>query len=366
VKATDLTPRKQQVTDRWSATTASPAPASAWEEIFAAAPRALPSQAPAWLKCVCTVDGYTDASRLYQTADGRRFVLPLVRRFRVGLLGATLDSLPTGWGPAGLLSEDGIVTPDDVRMVYTDLRRRAMRLTLRPDPAMAAVWDEAMPAGVVRQPLTSHALPLDGGFDEVWKHRFRSDTRTRVRRAERAGVKVECDDAGAFVPIFQQLYAKSVDRWARQEGQPLALARFRAGRREPEHKLRTVATVYGTRCRIYTAFVDGQPAAAIVVLYGTNTAAYWRGAMDEEVAGRTYANYLLHRTAIEDAAAAGCTTYNMGDSAPGSPLALFKSRFGAVEQNYASYRIERLAVTSVVERARRRVGEVLKRRRGRQ
>jgi hypothetical protein len=27
-------------------------------------------------------------------------------------------------------------------------------------------------------------------------------------------------------------------------------------------------------------------------------ALYWRGAMDEDTAGKTYANYMLHRTVI--------------------------------------------------------------------
>jgi GNAT acetyltransferase-like protein len=364
VKRIALAPRQRQTNGRPPVTVTSPAAAGAWEEIVASAPRALPSQAPAWLRSVCTVDGYDDATRLYEMGDGRRLVLPLVRRSRFGRLGSTLVSLPTGWGPAGLLSDSGVVTPADVQMIFADLANRAMRVTVRPDPAAAAIWDEGVPAGVLRQPLTSHSLSLDGGFDEVWR-RFRSDTRTRVRRAQRTGVTVECDDTGKLVPIFQELYAKSVDRWARQEGQPLALARFRARRREPASKLRTVAAELGSRCRIYAAFLDGRAVAAIVVLYGTRTAAYWRGAMDEELAGKSYANYLLHSTAIEDAAAAGCTVYNMGDSAPGSPLALFKSRFGAVEQSYASYRIERFAVTSVTNRMRRLAGEVLKRRRGR-
>jgi hypothetical protein len=55
----------------------------------------------------------------------------------------------------------------------------------------------------------------------------------------------------------------------------------------------------------------------------------------------------------------------MGDSAPGSSLALFKSRFGAVEQPYASYRLERLPVASLADRMRRRAGETLQQRRGR-
>src|SRR5690606_12365765 len=93
-------------------------------------------------------------------------------------------------------------------------------------------------------------------------------------------------------------------------------------------------------------------------------AVLWRGAMDEELAGRTYANYLLHRIAIEDAAAAGCLSYHMGDSAPGSSLALLKSRFGAVEQHYASYRIDRIPMASLTRHARHRATSLLRQVRG--
>jgi hypothetical protein len=345
----------------------SPPPAGAWEEVLASAPGALPSQTPTWMRCVCTVGGYEDVTRLYQTSDGRRLVLPLARRSRLGGLGSMVASLPTGWGPGGLLGEKGVVHPEDVRMVFADLERDGLRrVSLRPDPAMAATWDVGSPEGIARQPLTAQTLSLEGGFDEVWRSRFRSNARNRVRRAQRAGVTVECDDTGRLVPVFQKLYAKSIDRWAHQEGLPLAVARFRARRREPASKLRTVAEALGTRCRIYAAFLDGRAAAAIVVVYGATSAAYWRAAMDEELAGRTYANYLLHRTAIEDAAAAGCTAYNMGDSAPESQLALFKSRFGAIEHRYATYQIDRLGIGLVADRVRRRGGEALKRWRGRE
>jgi hypothetical protein len=344
----------------------SPAPTGAWEELLASAPRALPSQTPGWLECVCAVGGYENASRLYETFDGRRLVLPLVRRTVLRRVFCTEASLPVGWGPAGLLGEGGVVRPEDVQMVFADLAdHHAVGVALRPDPGTATSWEQGSPPGVPRQPLMAQTLSLVGGFEEVWRKRFRSDTRNRVRRAERAGVVVERDDTGGLVPLFHELYAKSVDRWARRAGEPLALARWRAARREPERKLRTVAALCGTRCRVYTAFIDGRPVAAIVVLFGTAVAAYWRGAMDEEVAGRTYANYLLHRTAIEDAADAGCTAYHMGDSAPGSPLALFKSRFGAVDQHYASYRVERLPFSSLTHRTRRHVSESLRRRRGR-
>ena len=343
-----------------------PAPRDVWDRLVASDPRSLPSQTPRWLDAICAVAGLEDASRLYETADGRLLVLPLVRRRLLGMALAEA-SLPYGWGPGGLVAEGGRVLPEDIRTVFADLAdRRAPRVTLRPSPATGRVWDAAVPTAVVRRPHMAQTLDLGAaGFGEVWRTRFKPDTRNRVRRAERAGVLVERDDTGRLVPVFQELYQRSVARWARRDGQPLAVARWRAARREPGGKLPTVAAALGTFCRLYVASVNGRPAAAIVVLLGTASASYWRGAMDEQVVGRTYANYLLHRTAIEDACAAGCRAYHMGDSAPGSQLALFKSRFGAEERPYASYQLERLPFASAASAARGAVGGALRRRRGR-
>ena len=357
----------------------SPVPDSVWEEVLASAPGALPTQTPAWLRCVCAVDGYEDASQLFGAPDGRRLILPLVRRRRIGgglgrALGPALDTvagLPDGWGVGGLLAEGGTVAADQVRLATTAvidgraLGGRALRVVLRPDPATAAAWDAGMPPWVARQPRMAHTVPLDGGFGDVWRGRFRGDTRTRVRRAERAGVVVEHDDTGRLVPLFHDLYAKSVVRWAKRDGVPPVLARSLAARREPERKLRTVAAMLGAACRVYAAFHDGRPVAAIVVLYAGRTAAYWRGAMDDALAGPSYANYLLHRTAIEDAAEAGCGAYHMGESAPGSALALFKSRFGAIEQHYSAFRIERMPLGSAADRIGDAAGWILRLRKGR-
>jgi Acetyltransferase (GNAT) domain len=343
----------------------SPAPRGVWERLVASDPRSLPSQTPQWLHAVCAVGGMEDASRLYETVDGRLLVLPLARR---RALGAPLveASLPYGWGPGGLVAEDGLLRPDDVRAVVADLAsRRLPRTTVRPSPATAAAWEVAAPPGAVRRPLMAQTVDLRGGFAEVWGTRFKRDTRTRVRRAERLGVTVRCDDTGRLVPVFQDLYRKSVERWARRDGQPVALARWRAARREPDRKLRAVCAAMGACCRIYLASVAGRPAAAIVVLLGAGGAAYWRGAMDEEVAGRSCANYLLHCTAIRDAAAAGCSAYHLGDSAPGSGLALFKSRLGAEESHYASWRWDRVPLARVTEAARGAVATTLRGRRER-
>lgn len=338
----------------------SPVPASDWRDVVASAPRTLPTQTRTWLECVCAVGGYEDASRLYETADGRRLVLPLVRRRLLGRTLSTEAALPSGWGPGGLVGEGGIVHPEDVYLAAADLARgHALRVQLRPDPATASTWEAGMPPGVRVERHMAQTVFLDGGFDAVWRARFRPDTRSRVRRAERAGIVVQHDESGRLVPIFHDLYAKSVARWAEREGHPVALARCRAAWREPRRKLATVAAMLGADCRVYVAFAGDRPAAAIVVLLTATTAAYWRGAMDEEIAGPTYANYLLHRTAIEDAAAAGRFSYHMGESAAGSSLALFKSRFGAVEEHYATYRIERIPITPLTERTQRGVRRML-------
>jgi hypothetical protein len=342
----------------------SPAPRQVWDRLIASDPRSLPSQTPRWLDAICSVAGLEDASRLYETADGRRLVLPLVRRRVLGVP-IVEASLPYGWGPGGLVAEDGSLLPEDVRTVLADLAgRRVPRVTVRPSPATATIWEQAWetaaPAGGVRRQHMAQTLDLRAGFAEVWRARFKSDTRNRIRRAERLGVVVECDDSGRLVPVFQELYRKSVARWARREGQPILLARWRAARREPDSKLRTVSAGMGASFRVYLASVDGRPAAAIVVLLGATGATYWRGAMDEDAAGKTYANYLLHSTAIKDAAEAGRSAYHMGDSAPGSDLARFKSRFGAEESSYASYRAERLPLTPVTEAGRGAVATALR------
>jgi hypothetical protein len=326
---------------------------SAWAEVLATAPAALPTQTPAWLRCVCAVDGYVDASRLYRAPDGRRLVFPLVRRRRLGRW-SPMASLPAGWGPAGLLGEGGTVRPEDVAMVIDDLLRSpAISVRLRPDPSAAAVWAAGVPAGIGAEMRMAQAVSLEGGFDTVWRTRFRGDTRTRVRRAERVGVVVERDDTGRLATTFHGLYTLSVARWAERGGGLPLITRFSAARREPERKVGTVAADPDAGCRLYLAYHDGRPVSGIVVLFAAGVAAYWRGAMDAALAGPVYANYLLHRTAIQDAADAGCSAYLMGESAPGSSLALFKSRFGAVEQHYATYRIERLPIARTVETVRR-------------
>jgi hypothetical protein len=95
------------------------------------------------------------------------------------------------------------------------------------------------------------------------------------------------------------------------------------------------------------AWLDEQPAAAMIVLRQGGHVRYWRGAMDHRIASPSRANDLLHHQVIADACATGARRYHLGDSRPGSSLAAFKTGFGALPYPSNSYRFERLPFAGI-------------------
>jgi hypothetical protein len=322
-------------------------------------PAAQAFHSPEWIDFVCAVGGFENATRLYETPDGRTLVVPMVRRALLGAAVSTQGSLPEGWGIGGVLSQDP-VRAEDLSVVYDDLRRQrgVLRTAIQPSSRTAALWASADLPGVKSVPRLSHVLDLDGGFETVWERRFTGSARTAVRKAERAGVVVERDTTGALVPEFYALLEESVDRWARQQHEPLLLSRWRARRRDPMSKLQAMARFLPSVFTLYLARHQGRAVAGIIVLSGTG-ARYTNGAMAKELAGPVRANYLLHRTAIEDAVRAGSTHYDFGESGGSQALAQFKTRFGARPEPYRSFRIERLPLTELDRSARTAVKRVI-------
>jgi hypothetical protein len=333
-----------------------PAP-GLWSELSESDPDALVTQSRDWVDSVCAVTGARDVSRVYDFGGGRRLLLPLVRRGseRSGL--ATESSMPSAWGFGGLLG--GEPTVDEVRSVMSDLAARpAMSVRIRPNPLHDEVWRAACPPGTVTIERRAHVVDLDGGFDAAWQ-RFSSRARNHVRRAERSGLRIELDTAGRLVPAYYELFMQSVERWARRQNEPRVLARWRARRRDPVDKFEQVLRALGERGRLWMAFSDDTPVAAIIVLQDRN-AHYTRGVMNPELAGPTRANYLLHRLAIEDACAAGCRKYHMGETGTSSSLAQFKEALGARPHTYAEYVIEGLPIVATDRMLRTAVKRVLR------
>jgi Acetyltransferase (GNAT) domain len=336
----------------------SPAPRDSWQAVLASDPRALVFQTPEWMDCICRFGPYEDVSRLYELPGGRRLVLPIVRRRNLPGALTSEASLPANWGPGGIVATGG-VRAEDLITVLSDLPdRRRLRMSLRPGPLDGQVWALARPPGAVVVPRVAHVLDLDGGVERVWKKRFTGRARTAVRKAERSGLTVERDTSGRLVPVAYELLERSVDRWASQQHEPLALARWRHRHRDPIRKFELIAATLGEACRTWVAWQGTKPAAAALVLQGGN-ASYVRGMMDKDLAGPTCANYLLQRLAIEEACEAGCRYYDMGETGGSDSLALFKTSFGARACAYADYHIERFPITALDRHARRLVKRVI-------
>src|SRR4051794_13857572 len=174
----------------------SPAPRGAWREIVASDPNALVSHSPEWMDALCASGRYADATRLYELRDGRCAVLPMVRRVGLPRAWGMEASLPAAWGIGGLIASGG-AGADDVAAVFGELgERRSLRTSITPSPLQARAWALARPARAIAVERCAHVLDLDGGFSAVWERRFAGTARTAVRKAERAGLTVECDTTG--------------------------------------------------------------------------------------------------------------------------------------------------------------------------
>ncbi len=332
--------------DRPGVAVTSPAPRAVWSDIVAADPDGLAFQTPEWIDALCAGGAYRDASRMYEFADGQTAVLPMVCSIGLPAALSYQASMPASWGMGGLAVRGKLETKHVTAVLADLVRSPALRTSIRINPLHQKTWEAACPPQVWVKPMLAHVLDLSGGFERVWKERFTGETRTAVRKAERAGLVVELDTSGRLIPAFYQLFELSVARWAGMQNEPLALARWRAHRRDPVQKFQAIARAIGTAFRLWMAWKDGQPAAAILVLLGKN-ASYTRGAMDVDLAGPARANQLLHRLAIEDACQAGCRYYHMGETGESSSLAQFKSRFGAAAVPYGEYWIEKLPISRV-------------------
>jgi hypothetical protein len=326
-----------------------------WHSILESDPWALPEQTPEWLGAITAGGDFEDVSRLYTLADGRRFVLPLLRRRGLVGAGGWMQSPPQAWGMGGPVGPglDAQVT----EMIVRDLATLgAVRVSVRPDPVTGSLWPLTHPR-LVRKERRAHVLELSGGMDTL-EAGYSSSTRQNIRRALRRGVEVRLAHGGEFLMLHHELFLKSVDRWASTQREPRVMARFRAQRRDPLRKLESMADHLGERFCNFVAFHDGVAVASIIVLLG-RTAHYTRGAMDSELAGPLRANELLHSRAIQHAVDSGCSRYHMGESCGSASLSRFKEKFGAVPHAYAELYLERLPLTAVDTAARQLVKRVV-------
>ena len=277
------------------------------------------------------------------SSSGRQVGLPLARHRRQPPWAAVVASWPQVWGVGGPISEGGRISPTEAAAVLADVASRgtlAAQITLRHD-ADGAWLSEARQFRVEEHGC--FVLDLAGGFDQVWQHRFRGNARRAVRKAERSGLDIEVDRSGRLLGVFYDLYQKSIPRWAAMRHEPLWFTRLRMARVGPNIPP-PVGTgrraIRGGLCHLGGAFP------------GTAGRGHHRPAVRglcQVLAGRDgqrsrcpVANDLLHRLVIEEACRDGYRFYDMGGSLPGSSLAAFKNKLGAVLHFTHELRAERL------------------------
>ena len=324
----------------------SPVPRDVWGSLYRSDENAVVSQSLAWRDALFASDRYQDLSLLYEFPSGRQLVMPLAYRRQQPRWAYAVASWPQVWGIGGPITQGGQVSPTEAAMVLNDVARRGMiaaTIMLRHD-ADKAWLSQARQFDVEERGC--YVLDLAEGFGHVWQHRFRSNTRRAVRKAERSGLEIEVDRSGRLLDVFYDLFEKSLSRWAAAQHEPLWFTRMRMNRvcyTTPGH-LDLVAKHFGSDCATWVAWYKGQPAAANIVLRSGAYVKAWRGAMDKEIAAPVCATEFLDRLAIEEACEEGYRFYDMGGAEPGSSLARFKENLGATLLFTHELRTERLPV----------------------
>ena len=324
----------------------SPAPSDVWTSVWEASAEATIFHRPEWLEACCQTAGFENVSRLYETADGERFVLPLARSRSVRGTWRTAWSIPMGWGFGGAFGTRSLAA-DDVALMLDEVLQASPRLVVNPGPVTRDAWTTV--PGAVRVRHDTHVVDVRAGFDSLWSGIFSSDTRNKVRKSEKRGVEVEWGPGTVLMSVYWDVFL----RWTRQRAMerkiPTSLAVALAERREPLIRYEAIARHLGDRCQVAVARVGGQPAAAVIVLLDGDHGHYWRAASDQALVRRQYANHLLVARVLERAAQRGCSYVHMGESGGKRTLIEFKEHFGAKPVSYHELRFGPRAVMAATQ-----------------
>jgi hypothetical protein len=201
---------------------------------------------------------YRDAGQLYEFEDGRRLVLPLVRRRHRPPRLDTEESWPAEWGIGGPVPA-GRVSPAEARAVFDDLTRRPafqMSVRFRPGTTPCARAPRLRASGQSRTGHRCWTSTVDSGPSGSAAS---TSARRAVRRVEGSEVEVEVDRTGRPVPAFHATYEQSMVRWAAQQNEPLALALRRRTRALPARQLEAVAARLVASCAIWMTWLCRGP-----------------------------------------------------------------------------------------------------------
>lgn len=290
---------------------------------------------PAWGRVLSAAAlGYRSTAIEFELGP-HRALMPLVKRTQFGIV--TYQSVAYGtYG--GLIPLSGPLEPSalgaDAARWFKSTPRFGLLVAYpgpRPHYPFPTSFDR----------YRANVIDLNGRSPQQLLDAMRAKTRQYIRKAERSAIRFETELSERTVHAYYGLLVDSSRRWGRGEpAKPLSL--FEAVRREcaPE------------AVRLWMAWVDGQPAAGLVCLYGKGEVFAWSAALDERLAA-TRANYLLHWAAIEDAVNRGFATFNLGSNEGLEGVRWFKEGLGARPIEYPAYIVAGRAYSAVFQAWRR-------------
>lgn len=214
---------------------------------------------------------------------------------------------------AALLSRPGLIETG-----WVDFRK--LTRTDEPD-----AWYEA------------HLVDLTVGYDRVFAEKFSKKRRQRVRGAQRLGIAVERDRAGAGLGDYYRIFADKIEGFGRR---PLY----------PEHFYRELLDRGRDRVRLYMAYRDGTPLGGHLNFYFKDTVIAWYSVVSKEHE-RTQVGSLLFAACMRDACEEGYATYNLGASIGKDSLTRYKRSLGGVPHRYPVH-VTRSLLGRLVERVR--------------
>jgi lipid II:glycine glycyltransferase (peptidoglycan interpeptide bridge formation enzyme) len=234
---------------------------------------------------------------------------------RNGAIAGALQLIMFETGPDrrfGFVPRGPVADPADTEVVHAlvdaaiDVCARAGAFLLRFEPQ----WERTPEAvelmtsrgfGVAKQrimPLRTALVDISRPADAIWAG-FHSNTRNRIRLAQKQGVEVRVargDEMATFLSLFDETTTRHGMRKADTDAMRLSVRHF--GERDA--------------MRLYLASHEGVDISGIIVFVGSGWATYlWGASSAADAARKANPNQLLHWTAMQWGKERGCHTYDL-------------------------------------------------------
>lgn len=194
----------------------------------------------------------------------------------------------------GLLIDAALVASHDAGADFVRLEPQWTFTASRADQLVTRGWTPTSQSIMLPRTILVNLQPDP---ESIWS-RLRSNTRNRIRLAEKLGVEVRVGGTDD-VPAFIRLATETAERQGlRRDARQYDLAWRYFGATDD--------------LRVYLARGDGVDLAGVMVFAcGSNATYLWGGSAGSPEARRFNPNQLLHWTAMRWARARGCTTYDL-------------------------------------------------------